>query len=163
MALLGSKGKIGGILVPDQEEPNCLDRFVIPSNSIFSQTWKVFALFLSMTSSFHYAFAAAFFLDISEEEKEYFLLFDLVYNIIFAADLLLNFWFALYNPSADKDEDRFPVIAEAYLRGRFLTDFITVLPMYRLFSFARHARLLFLLKLTRLYRGIQLLDTAVIL
>lgn len=43
-------------------------------------------------------------------------------------------------------------------------DFITVLPMYRILSgFIKRARFFLLLKLTRLYRGIQLLDTAMIL
>ena len=147
----------------EEEEPFFLDRFVISSNSSFTQIWKFFLIILSMMSSFHYAYMAAFLLNLDDEGTTQFFNFDLFYNIVFAVDLVLNFLFELYDQKSEYYERRFLVISEQYLRGRFLTDFVTVLPLYHLFKFFKHGRLFFLIKLTRLMRGIELLDTAVIM
>lgn len=100
----------------------------------------------------------------TEPERETFYQFDIWYNIIFAFDLVLQFFFEYHDPSTDHVEKRFKMLAKRYLQGSFPVDFITVLPLYRLLSeHIPYARLLFLMKLSRLYRGIQLLNTVVIL
>lgn len=66
-----------------------LDRFVIGHNSFLGSTWPMFAVVLSLTSSLHYAYYAAFIEEFSPMDKESFYSFDLAYNIIFFFDLIL--------------------------------------------------------------------------
>ena len=90
--LLSNKGNLkvdAELLISEEEEPFFLDKYVIPTNSIFAQIWKLLLIILSMMSSFHYAFAAAFLEHVSPESKENFLSWDLAYNVIFAVDLVL--------------------------------------------------------------------------
>ena len=63
-------------------------------------------------------------------------------------------------PNSDEVERRFKVLALWYLQGRFILDFITMLPLYRIFAdITDYARLFYLIRVTRLYRGLELLNT----
>ena len=65
---------------------------VISTSSVWYQIWKVFIIILSFSSSFHYAFMAAF--DSTEEgnhslKTNY---FELSYEFLFGVDMVLNFF-----------------------------------------------------------------------
>ena len=83
---LSTKDKSRGTI---DSEDSIFDRFVINHNSFLGSTWPMFAVVLSLTSSLHYAYYAAFIEELSLKEKESFYAYDLAYNIIFFFDLLL--------------------------------------------------------------------------
>ena len=91
LAILGHKGiRVREEVVDESEkEKSCFDSFVISNENLFAQVWPTLAIILSLTSSLHYAYAAAFIDEVTEQEREEFYRFDLAYNIIFAFDLVL--------------------------------------------------------------------------
>lgn len=119
-----------------------------------------------MISSFHYAFMAAYvkFGDRGFIDDSQFANYDIMYNVFFVVDLIMQFF--IYKPNIGEDEDVKTQLelASEYFFGGFFLDFITVMPLYHIFSgIWKQARILYLIKLVRLYRGIQLLNTSAIM
>lgn len=54
--------------------------------------------FLSFASCFTYAYMATFLDVIKEESKQAWLLIDLVYTVMFAADIIIHFFVAYEDP-----------------------------------------------------------------
>ena len=63
--------------------------FIIEKSNIFYHSWKIGSTILAFTSSFTYAYFAAFIHMMNDDEIEAAYLEDTVYNVLFIIDLIL--------------------------------------------------------------------------
>lgn len=102
--------------------------FIIERSNIFYQGWKIGSTLLAFTSSFTYAFLAAFIHRMNEDEIKRANIEDTIYNVLFVMDLILQFFV-----ERTVDDDSIPSkdhkkIALAYMKGTFVMDFLTIIP-----------------------------------
>jgi hypothetical protein len=80
------------------------------------------------------------------------LLLDCFVDLIFAADIVINFYTAYFDFDDNLITDR-RIIAKAYLKGWFFIDFISILPISPVIQYSRdYSSLARLTRLPRLYR-----------
>ena len=128
------------------ENRSCQDRLVITMDSHIYQFWKIFVVIVCVLSSLTYAEMAAFGLPSSDS---WLFIATLVFEVIFVVDMIVQFTLEFkpedqYNTVRDLTE-----IAKRYLRGRFLIDFIALIPLQYMFV-TKHAHLFLLIKIVRL-------------
>ena len=128
------------------ENRSCQDRLVITMDSHIYQFWKIFVVIVCVLSSLTYAEMAAFGLPSSDS---WLFIATLGFEVIFVVDMIVQFTLEFkpedqYNTVRDLTE-----IAKRYLRGRFLIDFIALIPFVYMFK-TEHAHLFLLIKIVRL-------------
>lgn len=129
--------------------------FVIEKANAYYHTWKIGLIILSFTSSFSYAYLASFIHLMNEDEISRANVEDTIYNILFVVDMVLQFFVErnIGNGETTQDLKR---IAKEYLKGTFFMDFLTIIPFWLILDGSidtEYSRLLYLIKLTRLYNG----------
>lgn len=147
---------------PVQEEMQVLPKkieLVIEKSNIIYHSWKMGSTILAFTSSFKYAYFAAFIHMMNDDEISRAYTEDTIYNVLFVIDLVLQFF-------VERDIEQVPTkvhkqIALAYMKETFLMDFLGIIPFQMILDGKidlKYSRLLYLIKLTRLYNGYQLLS-----
>jgi hypothetical protein len=94
-----------------------------------------------------------------------FILTTVIFECIFAANILINF-LTEYVPNGENVPVReLPKIAERYLSRDFLMDFIPTFPITFFLDMDQHKiwRILFVLKIIRLVKGIKIYDVEVMM
>mmetsp|Transcript_27102 Transcript_27102/g.26157 ORF Transcript_27102/g.26157 Transcript_27102/m.26157 type:complete len:199 (-) Transcript_27102:1308-1904(-) len=129
----------------------CRDKIIISKESSFEAVRSFYIFILAAYSTFSSAYYAAFGLP----DERYLLFIDAVVEISFAIDIILNFFQEYIS-----DEDFYPVrdlkrISVHYLKGRFIFDFLAVMPWDTVIlqdDYARQlSRLIKLLRLPKLF------------
>jgi len=119
------------------EERTCGDYLVISTSSLVFQTWKIFIIFLSFFSSFDYARQAALLYsgernaaDIEEGTR-----WNVYYSVVFSIDMLVCFFTEYHSPTEAEVERNWKKLAVIYLKGRFLLDFLALVPFQTILEF----------------------------
>ena len=141
-----------------------LSRLVLTKKSekyVIYQSWKIINSFLSFASCFTYAYMGAFLDVMSPESRQTCFVIDLVYTLTFVLDIIIHFFVAYEDPALSEPVKCLRLIAMNYLKGMFCIDFISSVPLYwfvNSFLETKNAKLLFLLKIVRLYKGFKILN-----
>ena len=114
--------------------------------------WGVFEVFCCLTSSYIYAYMAAF-----ENPKPGTVLFDLfiIYELIFLASFLFNFLVDFTPKGEDKPVRDIKKIAWNYLTSNFALDFIPLVPLQFIDLPGGKERLFIIIKLIRIFNGLK--------
>jgi len=110
----------------EEEEDFYYNRFVIRTSNLAFQIWKVIIIIISFISSFDYVRMAAF-----DEEAEYDYYADLVYQLIFSIDLVINFFTEHHYSNTKMSELNLKKIMINYLQGRFFLDLLALFPLVK--------------------------------
>jgi hypothetical protein len=141
-----------------------INKLVITKSSekyVVYQAWKMINTFLSFASCFTYAYMGAFLDEMDADSKTICLMIDLAYTLTFVADIVIHFFVAYEHPALSEPVTNLRKIAINYLKGMFCIDFVSSVPLYWLFVRSldsKKAKLLYLFKLVRLYKGFNLLN-----
>lgn len=126
--------------------------FIIARKSIIYKLWSVFEVFCCLSSSYIYAYMAAF-----ENPEHGTTLFDLFlfYEIIFLVAFMLNFLVEYTPKGEEKPVREYKKIAWNYLKGNFALDFIPLVPLQFIDLPGGKERLFIVIKLIRIFNGIK--------
>lgn len=126
--------------------------FIIGRKNPLYKLWGVFEVFCCLTSSYIYAYMAAF--ENPEPGTNLFKLF-ISYEIIFLVAFLLNF-LVEYTPKGEEKPVRdIKSIAWNYLKGNFALDFIPLIPLQFIDLPGGKERLFIIIKLIRIFNGLK--------
>lgn len=131
---------------------------VIGLDSKFRIWWRILETWSQLTSSYLYAYMAAF------EDKNDGPLFhvQIVYETIFLISMGLKFLYEQDKKDSEGTERDLSKIAMHYLRGEFLFDLIPLIPLVAL-DLGGYERLFYLIKIIRLVNGFQVFSVPVIM
>jgi len=122
---------------------------------------KLIGIVLSFTTSFSYAYYAAFLDYIEEEEKQWFHKFDEVATVFFIADFI----FLTIVDEHNQQKEGYWTLAKSLKKQikqvRVICDIIAIIPFTSIANYVfspRTFNLLYGLKAVRLYNGFSLLD-----
>ena len=120
--------------------------------------WKIFIIFISFFSSFHYAFMAAF--DGKGAPVRKLNTFELFYESLFLVSIVMNLITEYNYPASQKIERKINKIILIYLRGSFAYDVVAILPLRIIFWDLEnnYRKLFYLVKLIRLQNGFKYLS-----
>ena len=112
-------------------------------------------MIMCVVSSYFYAYMAAFK---APKPGDYLFHIMIVFECLFAVDIFLKFL-----KSFTKDGETMPTIdlakiAQRYLKGQFLLDFIPLVPLSSIFSFAHGHGHLYIVKCIRIINGFSLFN-----
>ncbi len=98
-----------------------------------------------------------------EHDLVTFNIMEWVYTILFTIDFVLQFFVEYKYPSSTVVETDLKKLCFIYLRGRFLFDFLSIIPLYKMLNWydvtdMSKSKLAYLIKISRLYNGFSLLD-----
>ena len=89
-----------------------------------------------------------------------FFIVDQSFEIVFIIDLILQFFVEYYDDQTRNIVRNNYKIAMNYIHTRFFFDFITTIPMAKIFRKMKLARLFYSIKILRMKKGLYLLDTS---
>mmetsp|Transcript_10851 Transcript_10851/g.18162 ORF Transcript_10851/g.18162 Transcript_10851/m.18162 type:complete len:747 (+) Transcript_10851:337-2577(+) len=138
---------------------NFYDKLVISQNNSLLIVWMSIYLISCLTSSYFYAFMAAF-----ENPKSGTFLWwiNFGFEIIFLITMTLKF-FIEYIPDGSPGPERdLSKIAMRYLKNDFMFDFVCVIPLQSL-NLSGYERLFYIIKILRLFIGFKLFNVALIM
>jgi len=98
-----------------------------------------------------------------EEQDIQFSTTSLVFETLFAVDIISKFLLIRQKPLSHELETDIIELAKLYLRSTFLLDLVPLLPLAQIFNFLKHSRLFLLVKLLRLATGFELLNYQVVM
>lgn len=129
------------------------DYFIILPDDSFKKKWDILItftlLFTALVSPYRIAFV--------EVDSFGWSIVESMTDCIFGIDLCLNFFFAYYDEQDEIIALR-AKIAVTYLRGWFLIDLITVIPVSQIISYGQvNGNIARIARLPRLYRLIKIL------
>mmetsp|Transcript_15587 Transcript_15587/g.23912 ORF Transcript_15587/g.23912 Transcript_15587/m.23912 type:complete len:141 (+) Transcript_15587:794-1216(+) len=133
---------------------------ILSTSTLPFQVWKIALILITFASSFTYVFAAAFFDRMGEPKRSAFQKLDLAFQAVFFIDLCLQFVTEHQDPITQVIERDPLKLAVRYLKGRFLVDIITIIPLFNMFEMlisANYSKMFFTIKLLRLYNIYNLL------
>ena len=133
--------------------------FIISANNKFYLYWKTINTFSCLTSSYIYAYMAAFERSSKSEEL---MMANNVYEIIFIISMLLMFFVDYCEEGSNIPVEDFTKIVKRYLKSQFLYDFVPILPLQEL-PLGGMERLFYLPKIIRLRTGIAMFDVPMII
>ena len=87
-----------------------------------------------------------------------------VFTLLFTVDFVIQFFVEYKYPSSTVVERDLRKLCWIYLNGRFIFDFLSIFPFYRLVHNMSHeynveiCKLFYLIKLSRLYNGFSLIN-----
>jgi len=130
----------------------------IDHESKFSAVWSMLDIFCCLTSSYVYAWVACF----GTEGTEILSVLTVVYEVIFTLTIAVNF-LTNYTPDGEtiKVQD-LAAIAVRYRKGQFTIDIIAWFPLVFFLdnSKNRFYRLLYIIKIIRLFKGFQVFNVS---
>ena len=85
-----------------------------------------------------------------------------VYEGIFLISICLRFLYEYKRDDSEQMERDLAKIANRYLRGNFIYDFIPIIPL-ALLNLGGHERLFYLIKIIRLYSGFKIFSVPAIM
>lgn len=140
--------------------------FIVGEQSAFSAVWAFFDIICCISSSYLYAYIAAFGMKdfgytkkdpIGHDQEEFFISVEITFEIIFMLSIIKQF-LTEYTPEGETIPVRdLQKIAKRYIKDGFLLDFICVLPISRMLKFmGEEARLFYLIKSIRIHKGIRI-------
>ena len=139
---------------------SCSDLVIIRQSSRMYQAERFLISVVSIFQSYYYMVVIAFehTTDSSSYWKQNFL------EVIFIIDLVMNF-FVEYTPvkTGQHNIRKFSLIAQNYLKGQFLFDVIPIIPFHLISLPYNSARLLYLIKMIRIKRAMNLLNIKTIM
>jgi len=114
-------------------------------------------------SSFYYAYIAAFLDNLNQDGMDLLQYLEKITMLTFIFDLIISFFVDYPYPNSEEVEKSFLKLASMYLRKGFIIDLIPIIPFYIIINLTfvdvKYARLAYLLKLLRLPKGIELINT----
>ncbi|CAD8104476.1 unnamed protein product [Paramecium sonneborni] len=125
----------------------------------FKTIWNMLLIFLLLATTIITPFKVCF---IDSGNDGFWFWVDVIFDILFFADIVINFLSAFYDEE-QKVIDDYILIAKSYLTGWFIIDFIAVLPITYFLDdntqakALRYNKLLRLIRLPRLYRLVRLI------
>lgn len=130
---------------------------IISEGSTFKRAWSIIYLLSCFTSPYFYAWVA---LNGHEKDEKLQLFFAYSYESIFAFNICINFLTDFVPDGEIVPEKDMAKIADRYLNGDFLQDFVPTFPLTFFFdnSNTKFWRLLYLVKIIRLIKGIEVYD-----
>lgn len=161
-------GKFGDVVTDVEPPENLTKRWIINSNDQKKIVWDLGIGLLVIYSVLVITYRVSF----GTEPGPFLFAVDIITDIIFGADLLMNFRTSFID--SDGSINTIPTyIASNYLRGWFTVDFLSTAPIdriieasvpdnaeARMLKLARFARLFRLMKLTRMLKLFKLMDMA---
>ena len=135
---------------------------IISEQSTFKKGWSIVYLVSCFTSPYFYAWVA---LNGHEKDEYLQLCFAYIYESIFALNICFNFLTDFVPDGEIIPEKDLAKIADRYLNGEFLKDFAPTFPLTFFFdnSHTKFWRLLYLVKIIRLIKGIEIYDVQVMM
>lgn len=135
------------------------ERIIIGDDNKYYKGWLLFILFVSLISSYFYAYMAAFRAPKPGDSLHYWM-------IVFESTFLLDMVFKFLK-SFTKDGETVPTtdlakIARRYLRGQFAFDFIPLIPIASVFEFHGDNHL-YIIKCIRVINCFALFDIRLIM
>mmetsp|Transcript_42684 Transcript_42684/g.65489 ORF Transcript_42684/g.65489 Transcript_42684/m.65489 type:complete len:150 (+) Transcript_42684:801-1250(+) len=134
--------------------------FTIKQTSQLYSLFSIVSTVLSFTTSFAYAYFAAFLYRLTPEEQRQFYRFDQASTYFFIVDIVLNIFVDEHDPTTDGVWTALGSIRKQLNWSLFLNVF-AILPLSNLLSPAlgeREANLLYSVKVVRLMNGFVLID-----
>lgn len=120
------------------------------------QVWKVIIVLMCLSSSLLYAYLAAFGIPGGDSIT---IKITLGFEVMFFFDLVVQFLLEYKPEDSYTTERNLSKIAWRYLKGRFLLDFLQVLPIELFYDFG-YNNLFYIVKVLRLEQGSALLSTS---
>jgi Ion transport protein len=124
---------------------------ILPDDG-FKKKWDMLItlmlLFTAVVSPYRIAFV--------EVDSEAWTIVESMTDGIFGIDLILNFFYAYYD-SQDEVVDSRKKIAMSYLKGWFVIDFFTIIPIGQMMNTADYGNLGRIARLPKLYRLIKIM------
>ena len=108
------------------EETVTIPWYIIETNSRMRMVWNLIVFFLLMYTATLVPYRTVFIED--ESSTSVFFYFDMLVDILYGTDLILNFFMA-YEDADKKLEIRLKCISSNYLRTWFFLDFLSCIPM----------------------------------
>ena len=108
-----------------------IDRIIIHSECYPFAVWQFVISILCIVSSFFYVKLAAFGPPDRYDNEDY---MDLTFIIAFLIDMLISFNLDYYDKTKEMYIRTHPKVALNYLKSGFLFDFVTTIPLVRLFQ-----------------------------
>ena len=105
------------------EEKERKSRLLLHPHGLFKSFWNVVMILLLMYTALVVPFKIAFI----DEEPQFFFFLEILFDLLFIMDLILNF-FSAYERYDGKIEWRQKVVVVEYLFSWFLLDFIACIP-----------------------------------
>ena len=128
--------------------------FIIYRDGQFWTFWSVINTISCLTSSYFYAYIAAFEIP---PPGSFLFIVDWTYEVIFFMTLCFNFLVDFQVDGEPKPVRDYKRIAQRYLSGNFIIDFIPIVPLYML-PLGGYEKHLYLVKVMRLYAGLKIFD-----
>lgn len=104
-------------------------------------------LFTALVSPYRIAFV--------DIDSKAWVIVESITDVIFGTDMILNFFFAFYDQQ-DEVVDQRKRIALSYLKGWFIIDFCTIVPISQLLNTTDYGNLARIARLPKLYRLIKI-------
>ena len=142
----------GNLLKPDFNTP-FLEQIIISHESIWYQAWYQIYVFSCLTSSYFYAFMAAFE---NPKQGSFLYIMDNIFEFIFYISFILNFIVDYQPPDQPKPVKDISKIAMRYIKGNFWYDFLPLIPLTYI-NLNGDQRLFYIIKILRLVIGLQIL------
>ena len=143
-----------------QKSDNVFDFLVISQQNTFYQAWSIIHTLSCLTSSYFYAYMAAFGQPI-KGTSIYRL--DWVYEVIFYISLGLNFIVDYTPEGSNKPVRDLKEIGKRYLKNGFWMDFLPIIPFVQIFDFNGREKHLYSIKILRLVAGFKILNVGKIM
>ena len=137
-----------------------MQKFVISNDSTFSMVWMVIDTVACMASAYMYAFLACYGVNEDGPRDEEELLFEMLWEFVFLISIIKCFLTDYRVEGESFPKKNFFKIAQRYLKGDFMIDFIPIVPipfMINLHTFP-DGKLFYLLKIVRLKRGLEVFN-----
>lgn len=136
-----------------------LDMISIPEDNRVYLWWRTLVIFCCLTSSYFYAFMAAF----QDPTPGSFLAWiNVIFEIIFLTSICIQFLVEFTPPGQLTPVKDITQISLRYLKGEFYKDFIPIIPLQML-NFGGDEKLFYIIKIMRLIKGLQVFDVAQIM
>lgn len=141
-------------IVNEKKKKTCNDRLVISLDDPLLKLWQIFVVIISFVSSIIYTFYAAFGgpdLNFNNMER----IAITVTEIIMFMDIIIQFFIEYIPDNKYKTERSFYLIALRYLQGRFLIDFIQIVPFEYLIEETGYNNLFYIVRAFRMEKALN--------
>jgi hypothetical protein len=107
------------------ESRNCCSKFILSPEGHFHKVWDLYVIFLLLYTAFFTPYKLAFI----DEETFTIYVFELIVDLSFWTDIVVNFLTAYEDPIRGKLIKDYKRIAHTYLTGWFFLDFTACIPV----------------------------------
>ena len=151
-------------LIPEEDNPyddvdkpvDFWEMIIIPQDSKILYVWKAIFMISCLTSSYFYAYVAAFY----HPDEGWWLRTELIYELIFLVDIGVNVITEYYEEGAPNPTRDISSIIIRYLKSTFILDLIPIIPLmhmnFEIENFS--SRHFYVLKCIRIYKSQDLFN-----